>query len=69
MYNYIDDIGDYEKCCNTCSNGCCKVPNIEKVGMEDGEPKGSHCIGYLPPKKYPVKRKRYFIKKDLRNNS
>ena len=53
---YVDSKNDeLIKCCNTCSNMSCRVPNYEKVGMEDGEPAGAHCLGYLPPKKYKYK--------------
>ena len=54
---YIDSKkNEVIKCCNTCSNMSCRVPNYEKVGYEDdGKPAGHYCIGYLPPKTYKYK--------------
>jgi len=53
---------EVEKGCNSCSNGCCRVPTVEKIGMEDGKPAGYYCVGYIPPREYP-KQKRLIIKR------
>ncbi len=37
----------YNKSCETCTNGCCRVPSYEKVGIdENGKAVGSSCIGW-----------------------
>lgn len=37
----------YNKSCETCTNGCCRIPSYEKVGFnEDGKAIGSSCIGW-----------------------
>ena len=37
---------DANKGCQTCINGTCKVPNNEKLGLEDGKPAGYDCSAY-----------------------
>ena len=38
------------KSCLSCTNGHCRVSTKEKVGLEDGQPAGSMCIGWKNPK-------------------
>lgn len=36
------------KSCRSCTNGSCKVPHIEKLGVDElGNPEGSQCIGWI----------------------
>lgn len=43
---YIRD-NMYNKSCETCTNGCCRLPSYEKVGLdENGKTVCSSCIGW-----------------------
>lgn len=36
------------KSCLNCTNGCCRVPYTEKIGVDKfGRPEGSQCAGWL----------------------
>lgn len=37
------------KSCLNCTNGSCRVPIEEKLGLEDGRPAGSECLGWKNP--------------------
>lgn len=45
-YTVDQEYVDANKGCQTCINGTCKVPNDEKLGLDDGKPVGYDCSGY-----------------------
>lgn len=39
------------KSCNNCANGCCRIENYEKVGVDEfGRPQGGNCASWDNPR-------------------